>query len=548
MAQRRKSNDQRDEASRRLILLRRPPAISRPVGSAEDGRAPRLGPVVVWNATKTCNLECIHCYADAATQRFANELTTSEARAMIEDLAAMQVPALLMSGGEPLVRPDIFDLAEYATSLGVRVTFSTNGTLIDERKAQRIADIGVTYVGISVDGDEKRHDRMRRHEGAFRDALRGVRNCRDAGIRVGVRFTVTQDNVNEIDSVFRVVEKESIGRLCLYHLVYSGRGSYLEGIDLEAAQKRVLMNKLLEQVEKWNAEGREIEVMTVDNHADAPFIYYWLLDRDPQRADYALSLMRNNGGNRSGIAIAAIDSFGFVHPDQFTSTHAVGSIRERPFSTIWRDSEIELLENLRDRKPLLAGPLRNLPVAVDVQRKLPGAGRGGDGELLGIRPRVLPARFRDRVGGAGMTAQAPAVAERAPLGSMTAVAPQAGGIDGDVPISPNDPINRRILEVSEDRVRGFVRDPIRTIAELSSVPMPVVVQRIRAMLEAGTIRRVRQTLLATNLAQGALVAWKIDERLADARSTSLRRTILFRATWSFATARMVRRSGASGRL
>jgi radical SAM protein with 4Fe4S-binding SPASM domain len=321
----------------------------------KTGARPGSGPVVVWNATKTCNLECVHCYADAKTARFPNELTTSEASAMIEDLAAMRVPALLISGGEPLVRPDIFDLAQYATTLGVRVTFSTNGTLIDEKKARRMADIGVTYVGISIDGDEERHDRMRRRDGAFRDAVRGIRNCRNAGIRVGVRFTVTQDNVGEIDSVFRVVESEGIGRLCLYHLVYSGRGSDLAGIDLEPAQKRALMNKLLAQVEQWNGDGREIEVMTVDNHADAPYIYYWLLDRDPRRAGDALSLMRNNGGNRSGIAIAAIDSFGFVHPDQFTATHSIGSIRERPFSMIWRDSRIQLLEHLRDRKLLLKG-------------------------------------------------------------------------------------------------------------------------------------------------------------------------------------------------
>ncbi|MEO8034400.1 MAG: radical SAM protein [Acidobacteriota bacterium] len=319
------------------------------------GARPGSGPVVVWNATKTCNLECVHCYADAETVRFPNELTTAEARGMIEDLAAMRVPALLISGGEPLVRPDIFDLAQYATTLGIRVTFSTNGTLIDAKKAKRIADIGVTYVGISIDGDEERHDRMRGREGAFHDAVRGIRNCREAGIRVGVRFTVTQDNVDEIDSVFRIVENEDIGRLCLYHLVYSGRGSYLAGIDLEAQQKRELMDKLLNQVERWNGQGREIEVMTVDNHADAPFIYYWLLDRDPKRADEALSLMLNNGGNRSGIAIAAIDSFGLVHPDQFTSTHSIGSIRERPFSMIWRDSRIPLLQGLRDRKPLLKG-------------------------------------------------------------------------------------------------------------------------------------------------------------------------------------------------
>jgi putative heme d1 biosynthesis radical SAM protein NirJ1 len=323
--------------------------------SQHFGTGPGSGPVVVWNATKTCNLECAHCYADAETRRFQGELTTAEAEAMIRDLASINVPALLISGGEPLVRPDVLDLAEYAMSLGVRVTFSTNGTLIDQKKAERIAKIGVTYVGISIDGAEERHDTFRGRKGAYRDAIRGIRHCRDAGIRVGVRFTVTKENVHEIDSVLRVVEDEGIGRLCLYHLVYSGRGAYLAGIDLESPEKRELMNKLMAQVETWNGEGRAIEVMTVDNHADAPYIYLQLRERDADRAEAALSLIRNNGGNRSGIAIGCIDSFGMVHPDQFTSHHTLGSIRERKFSEIWNDSRVELLGGLRRRKELLKG-------------------------------------------------------------------------------------------------------------------------------------------------------------------------------------------------
>ena len=319
------------------------------------GARPDSGPVVVWNATKTCNLECVHCYADAETRRFTGELTTAEAETMIRDLASINVPALLISGGEPLVRPDVLDLAELAMSLGVRVTFSTNGTLIDQKKAKRIAGIGVAYVGISIDGAEERHDLFRGKQGAFKDAVRGIRNCRDAGIRVGVRFTVTKQNMSEIDSVFELVEKEGIGRLCLYHLVYSGRGSYLAGIDLDVDEKRALMEKLIRRVEGWNAEGRPIEVMTVDNHCDAPFIYLWLQEHDPARAANALDLIRSNGGNRSGIAIGCIDSFGMVHPDQFTSNHTLGSVRERPFSEIWRDPRIELLDGLRRRKELLQG-------------------------------------------------------------------------------------------------------------------------------------------------------------------------------------------------
>jgi radical SAM protein with 4Fe4S-binding SPASM domain len=319
------------------------------------GARPDSGPVVVWNSTKTCNLECVHCYADAEIRKFRNELTTAEAEAMIRDLAAMNVPALLISGGEPFVRPDILELAELAMSLGVRVTFSTNGTLIDAKRAERIAKIGVAYVGISIDGGEERHDHFRGKKGAFRDAVRGIRNCRDAGIRVGVRFTVTKENVGEIDSIFNLVEEEGIGRLCLYHLVYSGRGAYLAGIDLEVHEKRALMLKLMDRVEGWNREERPIEVMTVDNHADAPFIYLRLRDRDEDRAERALALMKSNGGNRTGIAIGCIDSFGLVHPDQFSSHHTLGSIRERPFSEIWRDDRVTLLHGLRIRKELLQG-------------------------------------------------------------------------------------------------------------------------------------------------------------------------------------------------
>ncbi|MGZ8867910.1 MAG: radical SAM protein [Thermoanaerobaculia bacterium] len=321
----------------------------------KHGTSTGVGPVVVWNSTKTCNLECIHCYASAKKKAFPGEMTTEEARAMIDDLASFNVPALLMSGGEPLVRPDILDLAEYAKTKGIRVTFSTNGILITEEKAKRMADIGVTYAGISIDGAEPRHDHMRGKAGAFKETLKGIRNCRKYGIRVGLRFTATSENIGDIDAIFKLVEEEGIGRLCIYHLVYSGRGAYLSGIDVPNEEKRVFMDKLIRQTDKWNKEGREIEVMTVDNHADGPFIYMWLLENDPERAPMAYDLVMKNGGNRTGVAIGAIDSFGFVHPDQFTQHHVVGNIRERKFSEIWTDPHVALLAGLRDRKEKLRG-------------------------------------------------------------------------------------------------------------------------------------------------------------------------------------------------
>src|SRR5256885_1434815 len=321
----------------------------------QHGTRTGMGPVVVWNSTKTCNLECIHCYASARKAKFPGEMTTEEGRAMIDDLADFHVPALLMSGGEPLIRPDILELAEYATQKGIRITFSTNGILITDEKAKRLKEIGVTYCGISIDGAEPRHDVMRGKVGAYQETLKGIRNCRKHDIRVGLRFTATNDNIDDLDTIFRIVEQEDIGRLCIYHLVYSGRGAYLSGIDVPLEKKRVFMDKLIRQTDQWNREGREVEVMTVDNHADGPYIYLWLLENDPARAPYAYDLVMKNGGNRTGGAIGAIDTFGFVHPDQFSQHHVVGNIRERKFSEIWTDPHVSLLAGLRNRREKLRG-------------------------------------------------------------------------------------------------------------------------------------------------------------------------------------------------
>ena len=324
-------------------------------GSALPVYGAALGPVVVWCATKTCNLDCPRCPSDACRESIPGELTTDEARALIDDLSSFRVPALLITGGEPLVRPDVPDLAEHATAKGIRVSVSTNGTLIDRAMAERLAHAGVRDLGISVEGDEETHDRFRGRRGAWRETLRGIRNAREAGISVGLRFTVTGDNVDDLSEVFRLAEDEGVRRLQIHHLVYSGRGAFLSGIDLGIWEKRAMMDQLFQRVDQWNADGRAIEVLTFDNHSDGPFAYLWLAENDPIRAEEAYELLQQSGGNRSGQAIAAIDSFGLVHPDPFSESHPVGNVRERKFSEVWNDSSIPLLRDLRRRRELLHG-------------------------------------------------------------------------------------------------------------------------------------------------------------------------------------------------
>jgi len=324
-------------------------------GSQRDGTTTGRGPVVVWNSTRTCNLKCLHCYSNSDAQRYANELSTSEAKKFIDDLAAFHVPVILFSGGEPLLRPDFFELADYARSKHIRCTLSTNGTLITTAMAVRIKDVGVSYVGISLDGIGDNNDRFRGRQGAFEAALSGIRACRSIGQRVGLRFTINRHNFEELPDIFKLIEDEDIPRVCFYHLVYSGRGSQMVNEDISHNETRQVMDLIMEHTLDYHRRGLNKEILTVDNHADGVYIYLSLLKNDPERAEAVRQLLTDNGGNRSGIAIGAVDWFGNVYPDQFTRQHLLGNIREETFGKIWQNTDHSILQGLKNRKPLLTG-------------------------------------------------------------------------------------------------------------------------------------------------------------------------------------------------
>lgn len=314
------------------------------------------GPVVAWNMTRTCNLHCRHCYMDADAKRHSGELTTAEAKHFIDDLAAFRVPALLLSGGEPLVRKDFFELAEYASAHGVRPTLSTNGTLIDEEAAKKIKAAGVAYVGVSLDGPQHINDAFRGKDGAYAAAMRGIRNCVSVGQRVGLRFTINKANVDHLDEIFDFIEQEQIDRACFYHLVYAGRGEAMSDEDVTPAESRRAMDTIIRRTRDYEARGLEKEILTVDNHCDGVYLYLTAKrDGDEALASRIWDLISMNGGNRSGIAFGEVDPEGNVHPDQFTRHHTFGNVRERPFGEIWQDESSPILAGLKERKPLLKG-------------------------------------------------------------------------------------------------------------------------------------------------------------------------------------------------
>jgi radical SAM protein with 4Fe4S-binding SPASM domain len=312
-------------------------------------------PVVVWNTTQRCNLHCIHCYASAQDREFEGELTTEEGLTLLDDLAAFGAPTVLFSGGEPLIRPDIFELAAHASSRGLRAVLSTNGTLIDDAMAQRIEDAGFSYVGISFDGIGAAHDKIRGQKGAFDASLAGLKRCRDRGIRTGLRYTIHAKNIDQLPAVFDMLETENIPRACFYHLAYAGRGERLQKFDLTPDQTRWAVNYVFDRAEDFQARGVEKEILTVDNHADNVLLYLRVKEREPERAAEILRMLEWNGGNQSGIAIGCVDPTGNVHVDQFSWGYSLGNVRERPFSEIWDDTSDERLAILRDRKARLKG-------------------------------------------------------------------------------------------------------------------------------------------------------------------------------------------------
>jgi len=312
-------------------------------------------PVVVWNMTRRCNLKCVHCYAQSEDKDYNNELSHEESLKMIDDLAEFGVPVLLFSGGEPLIHPRLVEYAEYAVKKGMRAVISTNGTLITKEKAEILKKIGLSYVGISIDGLEDTHNKFRGVNNAYKKAMEAVKHCQAAGIKVGLRFTINKRNVDDIPGMFDILDKMNIPRACFYHLVYSGRGSDIAKEDLSHQETRETLDLIMKRTKELHDQGKPKEILTVDNHADGPYIYLKLLKEDPKRAAEVLELLEMNEGNNSGRGIGCISWDGEVHPDQFWREKSLGNIKSKPFSEIWTDSSNKFLMKMKEKKKYVKG-------------------------------------------------------------------------------------------------------------------------------------------------------------------------------------------------
>ncbi|OHX37448.1 heme d1 biosynthesis radical SAM protein NirJ [Methylomonas sp. LWB] len=306
-----------------------------------------LGPVVIWNLIRRCNLTCKHCYTTSADIDFPGELATPEIYAVMDDLKAFKVPVLILSGGEPLLHPDIFAISRRARDMGFYVALSSNGTLIDQSNIAQIAAIDYQYIGVSLDGMREAHDKFRRKQGSFDASLAGIRLCREHGIKAGIRFTLTQDNAHDFEALLQLMDDEDIDKFYLSHLNYGGRGNKNRKDDAEFQLTRRIMDALFEKSLSWEAQGLHREVVTGNNDADAVYFLHWVARRFPERAGHIQAKLRQWGGNASGVNVANIDNLGNVHPDTFWWHYGLGNVRQRPFSEIWQDLSDPLMAGLK---------------------------------------------------------------------------------------------------------------------------------------------------------------------------------------------------------
>lgn len=279
-------------------------------------------PIITWNMTYKCNLRCIHCYINASPER-ENGLTTEESLNLVDQMAELKVPLVIMSGGEPLMREDFFKIAEYARERGLKLALSTNGTLITQKMAERLKELGFLYVGISLDSYRPEfHDKFRGVKGAFNLTINGIKNAIKAGLNVGLRFTLTSENITDLDNYIKLALELGVKRITFYHLSASGRGRELKNLAYTPEQYKQFMDKLINYATKLKGM---IEIETTLGPFDGIYIARKIAKNKEELEKY-LKFVESSGG--CGRKMISIYPNGDVYPCQFIDFIKLGNVRE----------------------------------------------------------------------------------------------------------------------------------------------------------------------------------------------------------------------------
>ncbi len=337
-----------------LRAARDPKAIAELERRSPDRYAsPERGvPVVVWNVVGHCNLSCPHCYASAAKRPSPRDLSPAEGLALLDELARAGTKVVIFSGGEPLLREDLFDLIAHAKGLGLVPQLSSNGVFIDDAVAARLKHAGVQYVGISIDGMRDFNDRYRGLPGGFSRATAGIVASKRAGIKTGLRITLSKINRAELDPLLDHASEIGVDRFYVSHLLYSGRAFRMGEDDLSPAESRAALSQLFERALRQLQAAKGPDIVTGGNDSDGPALLLFVEQRFGRAAAARLErLLVLRGGNSAGEKILNVDHLGRVHPDQFWQAATLGDVREQSFAEILAHPlRAELAERTRHLK------------------------------------------------------------------------------------------------------------------------------------------------------------------------------------------------------
>lgn len=297
-------------------------------------------PIVVWNLTKSCNLNCLFCYyaAQKKSQKLAS-INSDLAQRIVRQIKQAKIKYLLLSGGEPLLYPKILSLVKIFTSASIRCGISTNGTLVNKKLALALKRAGLDYIGVSLDGLKATHNRLRNSTRAFSQALAGLKYAQGAGLKTGIRLTLNTYNYKNIKAIFSLAENLKVERLCFYHLVYSGRAKFAN-YDLSRPERRRAIKLIIELSVDWIKRKIPTQVLSVDNFSDALIILNYIRKKNPENYFQALALLKKQGGCPAGKRILSIDHQGYLHPCQFWQDYRLADLKKDNLLDILQDGRL----------------------------------------------------------------------------------------------------------------------------------------------------------------------------------------------------------------
>ncbi|NNF98491.1 MAG: heme b synthase [Desulfobacteraceae bacterium] len=302
--------------------------------------------LVAWETTRNCNLACKHCRASATFGPHSGELDTPAAFQLLDQIAYVAKPIVILTGGEPLLRPDIFDIARYGTELGLRMVMAPNGTLITEILAHKMADSGIRRISISLDGaDRESHDNFRGVDGAYDGALTGIKHAKSAGIEFQINTTITKSNLDQIPKLLELAENLGAVAHHIFLLVPTGRGKYIVDQEINAKEYEETLNWFYDQRKKTSLQLKA---------TCAP--HYYRILRQRAKADGEKVTFQSHGldavsrGCLAGTGFCFISHKGVVQPCGFLQLEC-GDVTKTPFPEIWKASDIfKSLRNVNELK------------------------------------------------------------------------------------------------------------------------------------------------------------------------------------------------------